>query len=290
MGNKFSLLRIWRIASIEYYKWIINPRMCIVVAMIVFLFSFAVTPLIELSCEMNSPLNLFEPFLAVFNSRVLCLVTPAIYVFLISDYPHLDKNSIFVLYRVTKHEWLLGQFVFFFFSSLSFMLFVLICTTLPNITNSFTSNGWSLVVTRYSNYYPEKASSFSATLITKELYNQITPYHATFAAFMLNLLYMILLSNILLIFHVFNMRKLGIPTTISIIAIGSAIGVFKSKGMWFFPMAHTMVGHHYTEYMKTPIMNLTNSYYYFIIIIIVLLVIVTLKVKDTDFINIDINE
>ena len=113
MGSKFSLSRVWRIMTADLYKWILNSRMVIVAAMMVFVWSFAIDPLISISEEMNSPLNFIEPFIAVFNSRTLCLVTPAVYVFLISDYPHLDRNSLFILHRVHKREWLMGQFLFF---------------------------------------------------------------------------------------------------------------------------------------------------------------------------------
>ena len=76
MVHNSSVLRIWRISRIEYYKWIINPRMIIVVAMIIFIWNFAVFPLINISREMNSPLNTLEPFIAILNSLVLCLLSP----------------------------------------------------------------------------------------------------------------------------------------------------------------------------------------------------------------------
>lgn len=290
MGSKFSLSRVWRIMTADLYKWILNSRMVIVAAMMVFVWSFAIDPLINISEEMNSPLNFIEPFIAVFNSRTLCLVTPAVYVFLISDYPHLDRNSLFILHRVHKREWLMGQFLFFAVSAFIFMSLIFIFSTIPNAFNSFAANGWSLVVTRYSNYNPEKASSLAATLITKELYNQIAPYQAAVISFVLNWLYMILLSTILLMFHVINLRKIGAPVLISIIAIGSALGVFHSQGMWFFPMAHTMISLHFTKYMKESIMSLNASILYFSILILLILIFCLLKVSRTDFLNIDNNE
>lgn len=290
MDSKFSISRPWRIACIEFYKWIINPRMVVVAAMIVFVWSFAVTPLMEISHEMNSPLNFIEPFIAVFNSRVLCLVTPAVYIFLVSDYPHLDRNSLFVLHRIGKREWVIGQFIFFVLTAFTFTGLIFICSLIPNCTNSFVANGWSLVVTKYSIYYPEKISSFAATLIKGELYNQIAPYQAAVTSFFLNLLYMILLSMILLLFHVLNFRKIGVSVSISIIAVGSALGILNSEGMWCFPMAHTMIYLHYTKYLKEPIMSIKNSFIYFGIIITVILIFSLIRVKHTNFLNIDDNE
>lgn len=290
MGSKFSFSRIWRIMTADLYKWIINPRMTVAVAMIVFVWSFAIDPLIGISKEMNSPLNFVEPFIAVFNSRTLCLVTPAVYVFLISDYPHLDRNSLFILHRVHKREWVMGQFLFFVVSSFIFMGLIFIFSVLPNAVNSFNANGWSLVVTRYGIYNPEKAYSFAVNLITKELYNQIAPFQGALLSFVLNWLYMILLGTVLLMFHVLNLRKTGVPVLISIIAMGSALGVFRSQGMWFFPMAHTMISLHYTEYLKEPVVSLEASFMYFGGLILTVLIISLLRVGRTNFLNIDDNE
>ena len=290
MGSKFSFSRIWRIMTADLYKWIINPRMTVAVAMIVFVWSLAIDPLIGISKEMNSPLNFVEPFIAVFNSRTLCLVTPAVYVFLISDYPHLDRNSLFILHRVHKREWVMGQFLFFVVSSFIFMSVIFIFSVIPNAINSFNANGWSLVVTRYGIYNPEKAYSFAVNLITKELYNQIAPFQGALLSFVLNWLYMILLGTVLLMFHVLNLRKTGVPVLISIIAMGSALGVFRSQGMWYFPMAHTMISLHYTEYLKEPVMSLSSSFLYFCGLILTVLIISLLRVGRTNFLNIDDNE
>lgn len=290
MDNKFSISRTWRIACIDFYKWIINSRMVVVAAMIVFVWSFAVTPLMEISREMNSPLNFIEPFIAVFNSRVLCLVTPAVYIFLISDHPHLDRNSLFVLHRVNKREWVLGQFIFFILSAFSFMGIIFLFSLIPNCMNAFVANGWSLVVTKYGVYNPERAYSFAASLIKEELYNQIAPYQAAATSFFLNFLYMLTLAVILLLFHVLNLRKIGVPVSISIIAVGSALGILNSQRMWYFSMAHTMIHLHYTKHLKEPIMDLRSSFLYFGIIISAILIFSLIRVKHTNFLNIDDNE
>ena len=290
MGNKISLIKSLRIACIEYYKWIVNPRMIIAVSMIIFVWNFAVFPLVEISKEMNSPLNAFEPFIAILNSRVLCLVTPSVYLFLISDYPRLDKNSLFIINRLKKSEWVIGQFLFFLFSSFTYLSSIFLSSLLPNAANSFFADGWSLTITRYGLYFPEKASGFAATLITKELYNQITPYKSVMIGFMLTLLYMILIAMIILFFHILNLLKVSIPAVVSIIAIGSALGIAKSSGMWFFPMAHTMINLHFTEYFRKPIMELKYSFLYFIGLITVILIVCLLAVKHTNFLNIDEND
>ena len=75
---------------------------------------------------------------------------------------------------------------------------------------------------------------------------------------------MILIGMILLVFQVMNLRKFVVISATGIIAIGSALAIIKSSGMWVFPMAHTMVSLHYTEYLKEPITDLKTSFAYFL--------------------------
>lgn len=70
------------------------------------------------------------------------------------------------------------------------------------------ANGWSLVVTRYGIYFPQDSNSFATTLITKELYNQISPNNAAFISFVMTFLYMVLIANLLLLFLFLMSKKL----------------------------------------------------------------------------------
>lgn len=284
MGSRFSLRRSCRIASAAFYQWVIDPRMIVAASMIVFIWNYAVTPLAEISREMQSPLNVVEPYIAVLNSRTLCLVMPSVYVFLISDCPRLDNSSRFLLHRVSKREWVTGQVLFFALTAFSFSVLIFLSAILPNCLHAFAANGWSTVVTKYTVYYPEKSASFAAQLVRGELYHQIAPYSAAALSFALSLLYEILLAMLLLLFHILNLRKYGIAAAVSIIGLGSAFGLFRAKCMWYFPTAHTMVELHYTKYLKAPVMEIKFSFLYFFLIIAMISVLCLIKVKRTDFI------
>lgn len=285
MGSKFSVRRAYRIACASFYQWVMNPRMIVAASMIVFIWNFAVSPLVSISREMNTPLNIVEPYIAVLNSRTLCLVMPSVYVFLVSDCPRLDKSSQFTLHRVSKTEWVTGQFLFFVLTAFAFSVLIFLSAILPNCLHAFAANGWSTVATKYAVYYPEKSASFSAQLIKGELYHQIAPYHAALLSFTLSLLYEILLGMMLLLFQIWNLRKYGIATAIGIIGLGTAFGLFRTKCMWYFPMAHTMVELHYTKYLKEPVMDMRYSFVYFAVIIALVLTVCMITIKQTDFID-----
>lgn len=244
-------------------------------------------PAMGLAREMDSPLNCVEPFIAVMNSSLLELITPAVYLFLVSDYPRLDKNGIFSLIRTGKAEWALGQAIFFVCTALSFLLALFLLSLVPNMANSFVADGWSLPVTQYGALFPDKASSTAANLITGELYNQIAPFEAAALAFALNLMYLVAIGMALLAFYTLNAKKLGLPVVVGVIAVGSALGIIGSPGMWAFPMAHTMVSLHYTEYFREPVMPIWHSFLYFVCAIALLFALSMASVRRTDFLDVD---
>ena len=113
--------KILSTARTEYVKWITNPRMIILGVMLIFINDFAVSPLLKNAEDMNSPLNILEPFIAVANSQLLILIIPAVYLTLISDFPRTDGNTLFFLLRTGKLNWLLGQVLFVIMTIFTFV-------------------------------------------------------------------------------------------------------------------------------------------------------------------------
>ena len=86
--NTFKI--VMQIAWSEYIRWICNPRMIIVIALVFFLEGYAIEPLMERAQEMNTDLQSAEPFLAIGNSMLLCYVLPSVFLCLISDFPKIN--------------------------------------------------------------------------------------------------------------------------------------------------------------------------------------------------------
>lgn len=281
-----EIKKILRIAMMEYRKWVSSSRMIVAAAFLIFIWNFAIYPLTEISKEMNSPLNVCEPYIAVCNSRVLCMLTPAIFLFLVSDCPRLDHNNLLILHRTSRRSWVIGEFVFFILAAVTFGAVIALGSIIPNAYHAFAANGWSLVATQYGTYFPEKASSFAAGLIPKSLYNQIPPFQTALLSFMFSTMYMILLSEILLITAVQNKKNVGLIISIVIVAIGSALSFMKANGMWAFPMAHSVVSLHFTDYFQEPVCSFQFSLCYHLIAIAVCFMISLFTVKKAAFYDI----
>lgn len=281
--RNFSLHKILSVAKTEYIKWITNPRMIIVIVMMVFIKSVAIDPLLENSAEMNSPLNMLEPFIAVGNSGLVLLILPIVYMTLMSDFPKVDGNAIFYMIRTGKVNWLIGQILFSISAIITYISAVLIGSILPLFGKAFWANGWSLVTKQYEILFPEKAGGIAAELLPKSLYNQLPPFSAAIQSYILIALYLFALSLIMILFYLFGAKVLGTLTNGAIISIGVALTSIKTSAMWLLPMANTIIWLHHTSYFREPIKPISYSYIYFVVLILVLLILCIFAVRKSNF-------
>ena len=129
--GKFSISKIWHIAKMEYIKLIMDPRMILIVAALVFAYQFITVPLLQNAAMMGKPINVYEPFVALLNSNFMILLVPAVFLAIMSDYPRIDGNTLFVVQRAGKGNWFFGQILYAQMSILSYLLVVFVGMMVP---------------------------------------------------------------------------------------------------------------------------------------------------------------
>lgn len=283
MENNVTLEKILSTAGIEYIKWISNARMILLGVMILFMNSFIIQPLEEHARKMNSPLNSLEPFIATVNSEILVIIVPVIFLALFSDFPRTDGNTLFFIQRIGKVNWILGQILFALYAIFTYVGAIFLGSVLPVISTSFWKNGWSLVVTKYSSLYPNEANSFASLLIKNNVYNQVSPWYAAVQGYALMMLYLLVIALIMLTFNCLEKKLYGMISAACVIAFGGTICLVKMPLMWLFPMAHTSIWLHFTDYYRKPNMEMWVSYSYFVITISILLAISIMALKKLNF-------
>ena len=144
--GKFSVSKIWHIAKLEYIKLIMDPRMILIVAALVFAYQFITVPLLQNAAMMGKPINVYEPFVALLNSNFMILLVPAVFLAIMSDYPRIDGNTLFVVQRAGKGNWFFGQILYAQMSILSYLLIVFVGMMVPVLWGGSFSAKWSPVV------------------------------------------------------------------------------------------------------------------------------------------------
>lgn len=270
-------------AKVEYIKWVCDARMIIIAVLLVFIHSFAITPLRENAELMGEPLNILEPFIAVANSGAILLIIPLVFMTLISDFPKIDTNTVFYISRTGRISWLLGQVLKLIFMAVSFLSVIFLGAVLPMLGRGFWGGKWSRVATDFVLEFPEKTSNFGVRLLPVNLYNQMSVFDAAVKSYLLVFAYLMIIGLLMLAFSLARQKNAGFVVTGCVISLGTAFCSVNTQLMWIMPMANTIVWLHYTKYFKRPVVPIMFSVCYLLAVIAVLLLFCVFAVRRFDY-------
>lgn len=283
--RNFSIKKSWKIGVSEYRKLISDSRSVLMLVILIVGYQFITMPLLENAELMKIPINCLEPYIAVMNSNFMILLIPIIFLVLMSDFPRIDGNTIFVLQRVGRDNWLLGQLIYFFLAIVSYLYIILCGMCIPVLGRSVLSQTWSDVVLDFSRKFPELAQNSGSVSIPPEIYYHMSPLYAVLMGSVLLLLYLFLLMLLLLVVSVVGKKKIGILLDLVIIAMGMGLCATSSEYRFVLPMAHSLLGVHYTRYFRESVCSVTQSLTYFGVVIAGLLIIAVVLNSKRNFLN-----
>lgn len=281
--SKFSFKNSLSCAWVEFVKWIVDARMIIVLCLCVFIYSFVVEPIKANAELMGEPINALEPFIATLNSGMILLVIPLGFLTLISDFPKIDGSTIFYIFRIGKKSWLCGQILRLSMMTAAYILAIFAASITGVITTGFAGKEWSLVAIKFASEFPEQSGNFGVLLLPENLYNQMTLPTAFFESTLFVIAYLFSLGMILLAFSIAKRKTAGVIVCGLVIVLGAALCSINTKLMWIFPMAHSIIWLHYTEFLREPIFPVFYSAIYFAAIIAAALIFCTFSLKRFDY-------
>lgn len=284
--NHFSMKKILSCAKVEYFKWVCDARMIILAVLLIFIYSFAIDPLLQNAELMGEPLNILEPFIAVANSGIILLIIPLVFMTLISDFPRIDTNTVFYISRVGRNNWLLGQVLKLVFMAGSFLIVIFLGAVLPMLGRGFWSNRWSKAATDFVSRFPERSGNFGVQLLPQNLYNQMSVFDAAIRSYLLVFAYLIIIGMIMLAFSLVKQKNAGFILTGAIISLGTAFCSVNTELMWTMPMAHSVIWLHYTKYFRQPVVSVTFSVCYLLTVIAALLVFCFIAIRRFNYDNV----
>lgn len=279
MRKRIALHKIWSVAKCEYIKWITNPRNIVVIVLLIFIKTLFIDTLAQRADRYGSPMNVLEPFIAVGNSWVAVLLLPSVFLVLMSDFPKADGNTLFVIHRSGKLNWLYGQILFAVMAVISYIAAVFLTVVGLSVGNTVLSSSWSEATRFYASKFPDEMNTFATLLLPENLYNQLDPICTMVHTLVLIILYLFLLSLVLLICRILSGKMTGMFICTAVIALGVATCALGNDFMWLFPMSNSIIWMHYTEIIREPIKPIWYSYLYFVIADILLITACTLRIK-----------
>lgn len=280
--SKISFKKILSCGWTELMKWVFDPRMIILLSLCIFIYSFAVEPLKSNAAIMGKPLNVFEPFVAVLNSEMLLMIIPLGFITLISDFPKIDGSSMFFIFRIGKTNWLFGQMLKLLLIAVMYIAVIFATSVLGVLDNCFFGAEWSKVATRFAIELPNMSKNFGVLLLPENLYNQIPLRVAAVESMLFVFVYLFFLGMILLSFSISKRRAAGFIACGLTVVIGAALCSIKTQLMWVFPMSHSIIWLHFTEYLREPIFPVIYSGIYFGAIILIPFIFCIIAIRKFD--------
>lgn len=152
--------------------------MIILAVLLIFIYSFAIEPLLKNFEEMGEQLNTLEPFIAIANSGAKMLILPLVFLTLIADFQKIDTNTVFYIIRVGRLNWIVGQMIKLIYMAASYLAVVFLGAVVPMLRCSSCSYDWSKVATQYKIMFHDKAGNFGVQLLPENLYYQLSIYNS----------------------------------------------------------------------------------------------------------------
>ena len=284
--KKLNFKQAFSCARTEYIKWVCDARMIILGVLVIFIYTFAIEPLLKNAEEMGEPLNILEPFIAIANSGAILLIIPLVFLTLIADFPKIDTNTVFYIIRVGRVNWLLGQIIKLVMMALSYLAFIFAGAVIPMLSKGFWYNGWSNVATQYAVRFPEKSGNFGVQLLPENLYNQLSVFSAAIQSYLLVFAYLMIIGLLLLAFSLVKKKTMGFVFCGAVISLGTAFCSIKTVLMWSMPMANSIIWLHFTKYFRQPVVSLTFSIIYLCVFIAALIVFCVIAIKKFNYDNV----
>lgn len=270
---------IWLVARTEYIKFICNPKIIILLVVYLVINKTVISRILEAAAVMNQPVNIFEIPIAVANSWLGMLLIIISYIILISSFPQVNDNIPFCILRTGRSNWILGEILFQFMSSFTYVCFIVAVSLINGVKRAYLINGWSLVVTDYDSIYCQGPQKVMTNLIPPNLYYQMTPYKAFFMSYLLMFFLIIFCGLLFLLGCLYSRRLLFFFIQAAHIAVGCGIMQTGNAASWIFPFCHALAFRHYQPYFRKYVFPPWGSVAAFVVICIVFLIIIITKSK-----------
>ena len=273
---------ILRVAVAEYKRWLCNPRILMLLILVIYAREAVGKVLCEHAVAMGQSLHWLEPYIALNNSVVAILIMPVFFLVLMADFPVMEGSYLWSIYRTGKIKWIVTQMLFSVFASLTVMFGMFLSSVVSCFGNMTLNGKWSKVITHYYLAFPEDANSATAKLIQGDIYNQLEVGEAMLLSVTLTILMLMLYCAILLCGKIYGKKYLPLGICIALMGLGAALRLIGTKWAFLFPSAHAMLSGHNHEYLREPIMPYWVSYLYFVVALVIVIALAIIGMKRRD--------
>ena len=191
-----KLRQILAVAVYNFRQWRRNPRIVLCFCLAFILCFLLSDKAVRFSRTYGSIMQILEPFIWTFGDANSILLSSLLLILLFADMPFISAGTPFLLLRIDRKTWVLGQALYIVAATTVYLLFVLLSTSFICQSRSFLGNQWSETAAILGYSGAGQAVALPALVKTLEL---SLPYACTAWIFALMLLYTLLLMFLMLL-------------------------------------------------------------------------------------------
>ena len=191
-----KLQQVFAVAAYDFRQWRRNPRIVLCFCLAFILCFLLSDKAVRFSRTYGSIMQILEPFIWTFGDANSILLSSLLLILLFADMPFISAGTPFMLLRIDRKTWVLGQALYIVAATTVYLLFVLLSTSFICQSRSFPGNQWSETAAILGYSGAGQAVALPALVKTLEL---SLPYACTAWIFALMLLYTLLLMFLMLL-------------------------------------------------------------------------------------------
>lgn len=227
-----TLKKSFSVAAYNFRMWHKNPRIITTFALAFILCFLLSDKAVRFAQEYETTMQLVEAFVWTFGDSNSILLTSLLLVLLFSDMPFISSGTPFYLMRIDRKTWITGQAIYIILSTVIYMAFILLSTSLVCMRQSFIGNMWSETAAILGYSGAGEAVALPALVKTLEM---STPYACMFTIFMLMLFYALLLAFIMLVFNLYKGSLAGVISVFAFSIYGFLLNPQTIKTLFQLP-------------------------------------------------------
>ena len=289
-----SIKQILSVSAFNFRQWHKNPRIFITFILAFILCFLLSDKAVRFANMYETSMQIVEPFVWTFGDANSILLSSLLLLLLFADMPFINSSTPFYLMRIDRKKWILGQIVYIVLTTIIYLVFIFISTSVLCMEQSFIGNMWSETAAILG--YSGAGNDVALPILVKTL-EMSNPYECMLTIFLLMLLYTLVMALLMLwmnlkkgymggVISVFAFSIFGFllnPETIKSIFKLPAQLMYKANVAvgWLSPLNHATYHMHNFGYDLLP--KLWQTYLIFGIIIIILFILLLRAIRKYSF-------
>lgn len=231
-------MKLFRVCMQNIRKWNSNNRIKIIFLLAIMCVAIYTDGIGTLSDNMGIKVSPWiYPFLFSYRYMKIVFIIPILFIF--CDAPFIDDNQIYIMLRVKRKVWCVGQILYICVTSVIYSLVLMVSSVIVNINHITFSSNWGEVLgtAGTTNAMSQFNLQYNTIKISGRIITYYTPAQAMFFSFILMTLSFIFIGMIIYVVNVITKSSIVGSICAAVFILLTAVVDGFPYLMWLSPIS-----------------------------------------------------